>query len=119
MAKTTTYTRKQLLEIHYQRATANYGWISTIRAKEIYDQPRNGLVDLCVAYNIPMVDIGRGSTLISQPAFEYVLTHSPELMDCTGEDTVTARLSRLQAESDAEVKAAMRAKLEQQLATTA
>lgn len=116
MAKTTTYTRKRLLEIHDQKATADYGWISALRAKEIYDQPRSTMVTICNAYNVPMVNLGKGSTLISQPAFEHVLTHSPELLDCSGEDSAMARLDRLQAESDKEVKAAMRAKLEQQLA---
>ena len=115
--KLTKYKKADLLKIHTDKATQNYHWISLIAAKAIYSQNRSAILNVCHTYGVPMRQLSNhGQLLMSQPAFDHVLTHTPELESNSEGDTAMAKLERItseaEAEARAEIKAEFKAKLE-------
>jgi hypothetical protein len=114
--KITAYKPADLLQIHNDKASENYHWLSILRGKEVYSQSRSSIMQICHIYGVPMRQLSeRGQLLFSQPAFDYVLTNTPELFSTSQEDTADARLSRLQNEAENEIKAELKTSYEKRL----
>ena len=106
----TQYKPADLEKLHTDEATAGAsGWISLIRAKEVFSQSRSAIIDVCHTYHVPLRQLSNhGQLLMSEIAFNYVLTHTPELASTSEQDTGQARLQRLRSEAEQEVKAQMK-----------
>ena len=116
-SKLTKYKKADLLKIHTEKATENYNWISLIAGKQIYSQNRSAILNVCNTYGVPMRQLSQhGQLLMSQPAFDYVLTMTPELESNSEGDTAMAKLERINKEAEdearAEIKAEFKARLE-------
>ena len=106
VTKTTQFKEADLLKIHADRANENYHWLSILKAKEVYSQSKTSILDVCHTYGIPLRQLStHGQLLMSQPCFDHILTHAKELASTSQEDTGQARLQRLRAEAENEVRA--------------
>ena len=114
----TVHTREELLEVHNRLASERFSWAGMQSLKEHYGQSKNVIAAICHQYNVPMLKLSdAGGELVSWPALDYVLANTPELASNTGEQSAVAKVQRLQAEAEAEVKQDLRDKFTKQLET--
>jgi len=115
-SKLTQYDKQDLLKVHTDKATENYNWLSLIAAKQIYSQNRSAILNVCHTYGVPMRQLSdHGQLLMSQPAFDYVLTMTPELESTSEGDTAMAKLARISKEAEDEARAELKAEFKKKL----
>ena len=112
----TRYTLKELMAVHQKKSAPDYGWLSTLRAKDIYSQPRSVIDNLCATYEVPRIVLKTdGQVLISQPCLDHILTNSPELLDTTHEQAFDVKIQQVKEQAEAELKAEFKAAYQQKL----
>ena len=106
----TRYTLKELMAVHQKKSEPGYGWLSTLRAKDIYSQPRSVIDNLCAIYEVPRIVLKTdGQVLISQPCLDHILSNSPELLDTSHEQAFDVHIQEVKEQAEAELKEAFKA----------
>ena len=112
----TRYTLKELMAVHQKKSEPGYGWLSTLRAKDIYSQPRSVIDNLCAIYEVPRIVLKTdGQVLVSQPCLDHILSNSPELLDTTHEQAFDVKIQQVKEQAEAELKAEFKAAYQQKL----
>ena len=115
--KLTKFKAADLMAIHNEKCNEGYGWLPMLRAKETYSANRSVLMRFCESYGVPTRQLDtRGQLLMSQPAFDYVLTMATELQGTHLEDNAIARLDSIRNQEEQVVRAKIRAEFEEKLA---
>jgi len=116
LIKRTKYKRADLLKLHFEQATRDRGFIALSQLKEFYHQRRSDIDLICDIYNVPRVMLGKDSDpLISLIAFDHVISHSPELFDCTAEDSLRSQQQRQREQAESAFRQTVKDEMEQRL----
>ena len=107
-----------LMKVHKSTREKGFSWISFAKIKEEYCMRSQTITDLANKYGIPTIHNGTQThPIISLPALEYVLENATLLHSTTSAETAQDRLTALKTQAEAELKAQMRADLENKLQT--
>ena len=118
LIKRTKFTAKQLAEVHMSQARRDYSWLPMIQARDAYGQKKSALAILARLYNIPVIQIASdGAPLISQPALDYVLNNSPELLNNTIGNSLESEQKAIREEAQEQFKARCQRELETKFKT--
>jgi hypothetical protein len=116
LIKRTKYKREDLLKLHFEQATRDRGFIALSQLKDFYHQRRSVIDLICELYNVPRVVLSKGSDpLISLIAFDHVISHSPELFDCTAEDSLRSQQQHQREQAEEVFRQSVKDEMEQRL----
>ena len=116
LVKRSKYKRGDLLKLHVEQATHDRGFIALSQLKEFYHQRRSDIDIICDVYNVPRVMLGKDSDpLISLIAFDHVISHSPELFDCTAEDSLRSQQQRQRERAESAFRQTVKDEMEKRL----
>ena len=107
-----------LLKVHRDTHEKGFSWVSAAEVKEKLCMRSQTLSELVAKYGIPTIQSGsQMHPIVSLPALEHVLAYATLLHATTNGDTAQNRLDILRAETEEELKAQMRAELENKFQT--